>query len=227
MGNRLPRWTWWALGVKEQRRQFLTSASGVLAGGLLGPLSFIAGARPARAQAADPNAAVSARLRAGGVVIAFRHALAPGTFDPPEFMLQDCSTQRNLDSQGREQATRIGQWFSSQALQPAMVRSSPWCRCLDTARIAFGEGAVQPWAALGSPQGTSQQAYSEHQALLRQALAQRRVTGGFEVWVTHMFVLQDLTGQAVGSAEALVLRGDPRSPRDRRAVQTVERWRPI
>src|SRR5687768_13463128 len=80
------------------------------------------------AGAAEPDA--EALLRAGGVVVALRHALAPGTFDPPGFRLGDCSTQRNLDDEGRAQARRIGQWFASRSLQPARVRSSPWCRCI-------------------------------------------------------------------------------------------------
>ena len=86
---------------------------------------------------------VAARLRSGGVVLAFRHAMAPGTFDPPGFVLEDCRTQRNLSDEGRAQAARIGQWFREQGLTPARVRSSPWCRCLDTARIAFGTEAVE------------------------------------------------------------------------------------
>jgi hypothetical protein len=159
------------------------------------------------------------------VVIAFRHALAPGTFDPPGFVLEDCSTQRNLDETGRAQSLRIGQWFREHRLEPAQVRSSPWCRCLDTARGAFGADAVQTWPALGSPRGTAEQAYPEYQALLRKSAAQRRASGGFEVWFTHMFVLQDLVGQGVGSAEALLLRGDPRAPDNRSALQVLGHWR--
>lgn len=174
---------------------------------------------------ADPRANLAARLRSGGVVIAFRHALAPGTFDPPGFVLESCPTQRNLNDEGRAQAERIGAWFRSQGLAPAQVRSSPWCRCLDTARLAFGAAAVAAWAALGSPVGAAEQAHSEHQALLRKAVAQRRTLGGFEVWVTHLFVLQDLVGQSVGSAEALVLRGDPRAPDGRNAMQVLGHWR--
>ena len=77
-------------------------------------------------------------LRKGGVVLAFRHARAPGTFDPPAFRLADCSTQRNLSDEGRAQALNIGQWFKARDLRPAKVLSSPWCRCIDTAILAFG-----------------------------------------------------------------------------------------
>ena len=60
-------------------------------------------------------------LQEGGAV-ALRHAHAPGTGDPPEFRLGDCSTQRNLSSKGREQARRIGEQF-----QANHTRSSGCC----------------------------------------------------------------------------------------------------
>ena len=156
-------------------------------------------------RAATQGDEVAALLRGGGVVIAFRHALAPGTFDPPEFRLGDCSTQRNLSDEGRAQARRIGAWFRERGLAPSSVRSSPWCRCMDTATLAFGTG--QAWPALGSPRGSPERTNAEHlgqlRAALRGASAQR---GRFEVWVTHMFVLADLTGQSSSSGEGLVLR---------------------
>lgn len=156
---------------------------------------------------------VESLLRRGGVVIAFRHALAPGTFDPPGFRLGDCSTQRNLSEDGRAQARRIGEWFAARSLQPARVRSSPWCRCMDTARLAFGQAPA--WAALGSPRGATEAVNAESLRALRRELVQAsRQTGRFEAWVTHMFVLADLTGQNSSSGEGLVLQaaadGTPR-----------------
>lgn len=149
----------------------------------------------------------AALLRAGGVVLAFRHALAPGTFDPPEFKLGDCGTQRNLSDEGRAQARRIGQWFVARGLAPTRVRSSPWCRCLDTATLAFG--AAEPWAALGSPRGGTESTNAEHLAALRGAVAAAGRRRGFEVWVTHMFVLQALVGEGSASGEGLLLRAAP------------------
>lgn len=156
---------------------------------------------PGHASAAEQ---VAALLRAGGAIIAFRHALAPGTFDPPEFRLGDCSTQRNLSQEGREQARRIGRWFAERGLVPRSVSSSPWCRCVDTAQLAFGRSQVEP--ALGSPRGATPEANARALAQLRQAVqaaAARRE--GFDVWVTHMFVLADLTGEGSSSGEGLVL----------------------
>ena len=162
---------------------------------------------PAAVVLATTDADPVALLREGGVVLALRHALAPGTFDPPEFKLGDCSTQRNLSDEGRAQARRIGQWFKARGLQPARVRSSPWCRCVDTATLAFG--AAEPWAALGSPRGTTETTNEESLAELRRAVVQAGAQRGrFEVWVTHMFVLSDLVATNTASGEGLVLRAD-------------------
>jgi phosphohistidine phosphatase SixA len=167
------------------------------------PLLLAGLALPAAALAAEP--APTALLREGGLVLAMRHALAPGTFDPPEFRLGDCGTQRNLNDEGRDQAKRIGAWFTERGLRPARVRSSPWCRCMDTAQLAFG--SAEPWAPLGSPRAgtetTNTQSLDALRAALREASGRH---GRFEVWVTHMFVLADLVGQNTAVGEGLLLR---------------------
>ena len=165
--------------------------------GLLGP----AGA----SLATDADAALA--LRNGGAVFAMRHALAPGTFDPPGFRLDECSTQRNLSDEGRAQARRIGAWFEARSLRPARVRSSPLCRCVDTATLAFGR--AERWAALASPRGaddaTSAARGREMRSALTAALAQR---GRFEVWVTHGLVLSSLGVAGADSGEGVVLHAD-------------------
>jgi phosphohistidine phosphatase SixA len=156
---------------------------------------------------ADDEAAI-ALIRAGGVAVALRHALAPGTFDPPGFRLGDCSTQRNLSDAGRAQARRLGAWFRQHGLRPAAVRSSPWCRCMDTAMLAFEQ--AQPWPALGSPRGTTPDRYAGQLQALRHALVDAAARPGrFEVWVTHMFVLSDLVGGGIASGDGLVLARGP------------------
>lgn len=156
----------------------------------------------ARGQSADAD--TLAALRRGGCVAAFRHANAPGTGDPPGFRLEHCETQRNLDDAGRDQARKLGAWFRAQGLAPAAVRSSPWCRCLETARLAFGDEAVLAWAPLGSPRAQGHDA-ERQRAELRAALAQVP-TGRFEIWVSHQFTLSALVGGGTASAEGLVLR---------------------
>ena len=68
-------------------------------------------------------------------VILFRHALAPGTGDPRNFQLNDCSTQRNLSEEGRKQAVRIGEELKRRKILITRVLSSQWCRCLETAKL--------------------------------------------------------------------------------------------
>jgi phosphohistidine phosphatase SixA len=167
-----------------------------LLGAGLGSLALTAVAQPG-----DPLAP----LRAGGVVFAMRHALAPGTFDPPGFTLADCRSQRNLSDEGRAQARRIGERLKAAALRPARVRSSPWCRCLDTAELAFG--SAERWAALGSPAGSNEATNADHLAELRRALTTASAQAGrFEVWVTHNFVLSALAGSSASVGEGLLLR---------------------
>lgn len=91
-------------------------------------LLVLAGAVATASELAD-------KLKLPNHALLMRHALAPGTGDPAGYNLADCSTQRNLDAQGRQQATRTGQWLQRQGIQQALVLSSPWCRCKDTANL--------------------------------------------------------------------------------------------
>ena len=171
-----------------QRRQLLHLG---WAAGMAGLLST-ASANAAAAAASEP-----------GTVLLMRHAQTdPGTGDPPGFALGQCSTQRNLSAEGRAQAKRIGVLLQQQGLGPQRVRSSAWCRCLDTATLAFGK--VEPWEALNSffEGGDTQGAQT---AALRKALA-AVPAGQVEVWVTHQVNITALTGVYPASGEVLVLR---------------------
>ncbi len=66
-------------------------------------------------------------------VIFLRHAIAPGYGDPDNFRLEECETQRNLDSKGIEQAKLIGDYLKINNIQFSEILSSEWCRCIDTA----------------------------------------------------------------------------------------------
>ena len=89
------------------------------------------------------------RLKAGGHILMVRHALAPGTGDPPNFKIGDCSTQRNLDEAGRDQARNIGDWLRTNGVSSARVYSSQWCRCIETAKL-MELGPVEELPALNS-----------------------------------------------------------------------------
>ena len=78
-------------------------------------------------------------LQNGGNIIFIRHAYAPGGGDPENFDISDCSTQRNLNDNGRNQSKKIRNLFKRNKVPIDKVISSEWCRCKETASIAFNE----------------------------------------------------------------------------------------
>ena len=86
---------------------------------------------------ADLNKKLINQLEEGGKLIFIRHAYAPGSGDPDNFNLNDCSTQRNLSKEGQRQAKYIGEFFRNNKIKIDKVLSSEWCRCKETAKIAF------------------------------------------------------------------------------------------
>ena len=86
---------------------------------------------------ADLNKNLINQLESGGKLIFIRHAYAPGNGDPNNFNLNDCSTQRNLNVDGIRQSKYIGEFFRENNIKIDKVLSSEWCRCKETANIAF------------------------------------------------------------------------------------------
>ena len=146
--------------------------------------------------------ALAERLRAGACVVLLRHAQTDsGIGDPPGFRLDRCSTQRNLSAEGRIQAQSIGQWFTARSLVPRAVKSSIWCRCQDTADLAFGQHQV--WPALNS--FFDQRGDGDAQTAQLRTVLKRMPAGRFEVWVTHQVNVTALTGEGIAMGEALIL----------------------
>jgi broad specificity phosphatase PhoE len=141
-------------------------------------------------------------LRMPGSVVVLRHSFAPGGFDPPGARLDDCSTQRNLDEDGRAQARRIGEAFRQNGIAVSAVLSSPRCRCLDTARLAFGQ--VQSSDAL---QGALNDAERRQRQLAEiEKIIAAHPSGLPLVLVTHGSVVTDLTGLSIQMGAFVVLR---------------------
>ena len=91
---------------------------------------------PALAEQPSGTEAAWAALAGDGAVALVRHAKAPGPSpDPPGARLADCTTQRNLSREGRAQAARLGALWRQKRVKVGKVVSSPWCRCVDTARL--------------------------------------------------------------------------------------------
>ena len=76
-------------------------------------------------------------LKEGGKIVMIRHAHAPGNGDPGNFLLSDCTTQRNLNDEGIQESINIGIFFKKNNVEIDKVLSSEWCRCKDTANYAF------------------------------------------------------------------------------------------
>ena len=148
------------------------------------------------------------KLKLPNYALLMRHALAPGTGDPAGYSLNDCSTQRNLDGQGKQQATRTGQWLQRQGIQKALVLTSPWCRCKDTGNLlGYGQSEVEP--AIGSFFEASQEA-ADYTQRLQKRLAQLGPTKGDKalILVTHHVNILDYMGSHVGSGDMVLVQFD-------------------
>lgn len=142
------------------------------------------------------------KLRGGGVTVLMRHAATdPGIGDPPGFTLSQCASQRNLSDAGREDARRIGAAFRRHGVAPGAVWSSHWCRCLDTARLAFGRVAPEP--GLDSMFNDDETSAAAKLRTLRARLAARRESTAL-VLVTHDVNIRALTGQSLAPGEMVL-----------------------
>jgi broad specificity phosphatase PhoE len=153
--------------------------------------------------AARADEALWSLLRQGGQVVLVRHALTdPGVGDPPGFRVDACATQRNLSEQGRRDAQRLGEALRSRQVPVARVLSSPWCRCIDTARLVFGS-SPQLEPALGNLFGRREREAPQVAALKK--IVQAPPAQGNLFLVTHGSTTLALTGVSPGTAEMVVL----------------------
>jgi broad specificity phosphatase PhoE len=145
-------------------------------------------------------------LRGGGQIVLMRHATTtPGVGDPAGFRLGECATQRNLTDAGRDEARRIGAAFRARAVPVGRVLSSHWCRCLETARLAFGR--AEPWEPLDSI--FEDRAREPERTRDVGGAAGERPAGGNLILVTHGANIAALTGINPAPGEFLVLSAEP------------------
>lgn len=146
---------------------------------------------------------VLALLRMPGTVGIMRHARAPGIGDPENLKLGECSTQRNLDHAGREQARRIGARLREAGVA-APVFTSEWCRTRETADL-LDIGPVQPLPALNS-------FFAERATGTAQTAALQSFINGLDgpaILVTHQVNITALTSVFPFDGEMVVLRRGP------------------
>ncbi|APV49943.1 hypothetical protein BWI17_09750 [Betaproteobacteria bacterium GR16-43] len=161
---------------------------------------------PAWSRAAE--AETWAALRKGGQVILLRHsATEPGLGDPAGYKLDDCKTQRNLSEAGREQSRALGARLRAQRVPIERVYTSPWCRCRETAQLAFGK--AEDWEPLGSTFDTPHLEGASAETVKKRILAYSIVKPrGNVVMVTHNVNIAALTKLSVGMGEMVVVRPD-------------------
>lgn len=159
---------------------------------------------PAPASASD----IWQTLRDGrGYAVLMRHAIAPGTGDPANFRLGDCSTQRNLSLEGRRQAIAIGAQWRRERVPVDRVLTSRWCRARDTARL-LAIGKVRAYPALDSSFTVSDAVANRRTATVRALIARHRDQRGVLVLVGHQVNITDLTGVAPPSGGAVVVKAN-------------------
>ena len=166
-------------------------------------VAAIAAAALLAARPAGADEALWSKLGSGGYVVLIRHASTePGVGDPPNFRLGDCGTQRNLSQAGRDEARRLGDAFRSRRVAAAEVLSSEWCRCRETASLAFGRYAA--WPPLNSFFGDRSTETAQTRAVRERAVAWRGP--GNLVLVTHRVNITALAGTFAAPGELVVLK---------------------
>src|SRR5688572_5035532 len=100
-------------------------------------LSVLACAVPALAQ---PSSEILTQLQEGGYVLYLRHTSTDfSQNDSRMTSYEDCASQRNLTEQGRDEARVIGEHVKRLKIPIGEVLASPFCRTMETARLAFGK----------------------------------------------------------------------------------------
>jgi phosphohistidine phosphatase SixA len=139
--------------------------------------------------------------QSGGALLIRHAATESGLGDPAGFTLGQCRTQRNLSDAGKQASQAFGASLQAQNFKPDAVLSSQWCRCQDTARLAFGQ--FEDWPALNSTFAGQGDPTAQQKALL--ARLRGWPQGRTEVWVTHQVNMTGLTGAYPSMGEGFLV----------------------
>ena len=162
----------------------------------------------------NANTSLVESLSQNDKLIFIRHALAPGNGDPDNFDILDCTTQRNLDGVGRDQSKRLGKFFQINNIPIDTVVSSEWCRCQETAKLAFNK--YDTFTALNSFYDPKFYNNKERQLEELKNFIYNLEEDGNIVFVTHYVVIASMLGIGVSSGEILV------TDRDLNVIGTIE-----
>jgi len=145
---------------------------------------------------------ILASLKEGNKLIFIRHAYAPGGGDPDNFDINDCNTQRNLSESGRQQAKNISNFFIENQINFKKVYSSEWCRCKETAKIAFGDFETKNFLNSFFSQKFAKNRKKQMNDLNN--FVDNYKDDGNLVFVTHYVVISEALNYAPSSGEIVV-----------------------
>ncbi|CAB4332977.1 MAG: histidine phosphatase family protein [Actinobacteria bacterium] len=143
-----------------------------------------------------------------GYVLLMRHALAPGVGDPENFRLGDCSTQRNLSDEGRQDAREIGQGLERREVKILRLESSRWCRAKETAQL-LNIGKVRLNKNLDSLFEETDLVNLPQTGNIKKRIVDHRNTRGLLIFVGHFVNFQAVAGVSLDSGEGALVRATP------------------
>ena len=135
-----------------------------------------------------PDERLIAGLQNGEYVVYIRHAVTDRTETDTD--LSSCETQRNLNDEGIEQATAIGEAFAALDVSIGEIISTGYCRTDDTARLIAG---VEP---------TIEENFFQ-EGVLTTLLSSPPVDGN-RIIIGHGGIILDTTGLLIAEGEAII-----------------------
>ena len=139
-------------------------------------------------------------LRSGGYTLYFRHTSTDfSRLDGSMKDYRDCSNQRMLSSQGRDEARAIGRAIAALRIPVGEVLASPYCRTTETATLMFGR-------ATGANE-IREEAGNNYSALKRLLAKPVTAAGTNRMIVGHGTPFRAIAGPPhLGEGEAAVLK---------------------
>lgn len=158
---------------------------------------------PSIAAAEIDDATLVEKLRQGGYVILVRHAIASNTQRDTDFKnLSNCETQRNLTQAGRQQAAAIGKAFKALRIPTGKIYSSLFCRCIDTAELAFGK--PEPLLDISSFMRESDEEKDRRVNVIKHMLGTPPADKTNTILVTHSYMLFSASNVRLMEGQAAV-----------------------
>ena len=151
---------------------------------------------------ANSNDEMQKLLDEGGKLIFIRHAYAPGTGDPKNFNIKDCSTQRNLDSRGKKQSKELGLFFKDKINLVENIFSSEWCRCKETSYLAFNNYQTKSFLNSFYDDKFAKNKVSQI-SQLKEFISKQKIKKNF-IFVTHYVVISEMLDYYPKSGEIVV-----------------------